>query len=272
MDANVQRTVVMTDLPEVLETFDQKLFFTRIPLLVLVLQIAGIVLYYLFMVSTMLVERQQSEISLFKSRGADDGAGHADLRHRRAGDPGRWRWRWGRRWPRWSSGCWGARRRSPTCPAAPTSASTFRRRRTSGRPAGRCCAYLMLLVPAYRATSTHRRAATHRLGTAAEAGRLHALLPRPRPGRHRRHPVLPAQPQRLAAHGPAAGRPGHRPREAADAGVLHPHGRPGLPAAVPDRAAAASPGWWRACRAPPCSSACGSSCATRRTTRASCCC
>ena len=70
MDANVQRTVVMTDLPEVLETFDQKLFFTRIPLLVLVLQIAGIVLYYLFMVSTMLVERQQSEISLFKSRGA----------------------------------------------------------------------------------------------------------------------------------------------------------------------------------------------------------
>ena len=70
MDANVQRTTVLSDLPEVLETFDQKLFFTRIPLLVLVLQIAGIVLYYLFMVSTMLVERQQSEISLFKSRGA----------------------------------------------------------------------------------------------------------------------------------------------------------------------------------------------------------
>jgi ABC-type antimicrobial peptide transport system permease subunit len=70
MDANVQRTTVISDLPEVLETFDQKLFFTRIPLLVLVLQIAGIVLYYLFMVSTMLVERQQAEISLFKSRGA----------------------------------------------------------------------------------------------------------------------------------------------------------------------------------------------------------
>jgi ABC-type antimicrobial peptide transport system permease subunit len=70
LEANVQRTTIMTDLPDVLETFDQKLFFTRIPLLVLVLQIAGIVMYYLFMVSTMLVERQQSEISLFKSRGA----------------------------------------------------------------------------------------------------------------------------------------------------------------------------------------------------------
>jgi ABC-type antimicrobial peptide transport system permease subunit len=68
--SNVARTTVTSDLPNVLATFDQKLFFTRIPLLVLVLQIAAIVLYYLFMVSTMLVERQASEIALFKSRGA----------------------------------------------------------------------------------------------------------------------------------------------------------------------------------------------------------
>lgn len=70
VSSRVPRTEVQTDLPVVLETYDEKLFFTRIPLLVLVLQIAAIVLYYLFMVSTMLVERQAPEIALLKSRGA----------------------------------------------------------------------------------------------------------------------------------------------------------------------------------------------------------
>jgi hypothetical protein len=68
--SSIERTTLESSLAEVLATFDQKLFFTRIPLLVLVLQIAGIVLYYLFMVSTMLVERQAAEIALLKSRGA----------------------------------------------------------------------------------------------------------------------------------------------------------------------------------------------------------
>ncbi len=67
---NVVRTAVESELPDVLATYDEKLFFTRIPLLVLVLQIAAIVLYYLFMVSTMLIERQGGEIALLKSRGA----------------------------------------------------------------------------------------------------------------------------------------------------------------------------------------------------------
>jgi len=70
LNSNVIRTAVATELPEVLATYDEKLFFTRIPLLVLVLQIAAIVLYYLYMVSTMLVERQAGEIALLKSRGA----------------------------------------------------------------------------------------------------------------------------------------------------------------------------------------------------------
>jgi putative ABC transport system permease protein len=70
IEGNLQRFEVQSELAEVLATFDEKLFFTRIPLLVLVLQVAGIVLYYLFMVSTMLVERQTSEIALLKSRGA----------------------------------------------------------------------------------------------------------------------------------------------------------------------------------------------------------
>lgn len=70
LQSNVPRTTMISQLPNVLQTFDEKLFFTRIPLLVLVLQISAIVLYYLFMVSTMLVERQTSEIALLKSRGA----------------------------------------------------------------------------------------------------------------------------------------------------------------------------------------------------------
>ncbi|HLF72355.1 MAG TPA: ABC transporter permease [Dehalococcoidia bacterium] len=70
IEGSIPRTNLTTQLSEVLATFDQKLFFTKIPLLVLVLQIAAIVLYYLFMVSTMLVERQAGEISLLKSRGA----------------------------------------------------------------------------------------------------------------------------------------------------------------------------------------------------------
>jgi ABC-type antimicrobial peptide transport system permease subunit len=70
LSTNVLRSSMTTQLPDVLTTFDEKLFFTRIPLLVLVLQIAAIVLYYLFMVSTMLIERQSGEIALLKSRGA----------------------------------------------------------------------------------------------------------------------------------------------------------------------------------------------------------
>ncbi len=63
-------TRVETALPTVLLTFDEKLFFTRIPLLVLLLQIGGIVAYYLVMVSTMLIERQAGEIATLRSRGA----------------------------------------------------------------------------------------------------------------------------------------------------------------------------------------------------------
>jgi ABC-type antimicrobial peptide transport system permease subunit len=73
INANVLRASVRTQLPNVLATYDEKLFFTRIPLLVLVLQISAIVLYYLFMVSTMLVERQAGEIALIKSRGGTTG-------------------------------------------------------------------------------------------------------------------------------------------------------------------------------------------------------
>ncbi|MBM3139101.1 MAG: ABC transporter permease [Chloroflexi bacterium] len=70
LSATEIRPRVHTELTEVLRTYDQKLFFTRIPLLVLLLQIGGIVAYYLVMVSTMLIERQAAEIATLRSRGA----------------------------------------------------------------------------------------------------------------------------------------------------------------------------------------------------------
>ena len=70
LGASEARLRLDTDLVEVLRTFDRKLFFTRTPLLILLLQISGIVAYYLMMVSTMLVERQAGEIALLRSRGA----------------------------------------------------------------------------------------------------------------------------------------------------------------------------------------------------------
>ncbi len=74
MDSNLRaqilRTTVNTNLPETIENYQQKLFFTRLPLFALMVQIVGIVMYYLVMVSNMLVERQVGEIALLKSRGA----------------------------------------------------------------------------------------------------------------------------------------------------------------------------------------------------------
>ncbi len=61
---------VRTGLPELLDSYDEKLFFTRIPLFVLLVQIGAIVAYYLVVVSTMLVERQANEVALMRSRGA----------------------------------------------------------------------------------------------------------------------------------------------------------------------------------------------------------
>jgi hypothetical protein len=66
----IPHTAVQSRLPETIEEFRTKLFFTRLPLFALMLQIVGIVLYYLVMVSTMLVERQAGEIALLRSRGA----------------------------------------------------------------------------------------------------------------------------------------------------------------------------------------------------------
>jgi ABC-type lipoprotein release transport system permease subunit len=70
VQAQLRITRVETRLADVIEQYRQKLFFTRLPLFALMIQIVGIVLFYLVMVSTMVVDRQTGEIALLKSRGA----------------------------------------------------------------------------------------------------------------------------------------------------------------------------------------------------------
>lgn len=66
----IERTRIETEIVKTLDAYETKEFFSSIPLLVLTLQIVGIVLFYLVLVSTMVVERQSAEVALLKSRGA----------------------------------------------------------------------------------------------------------------------------------------------------------------------------------------------------------
>ncbi len=68
--SQLELSVLDTELADVVAEYQEKLFFTRLPLFALMLLIVGIALYYLVLVATMLVERQAGEIALLKSRGA----------------------------------------------------------------------------------------------------------------------------------------------------------------------------------------------------------
>ena len=68
--AQLELSTLSSELPDVIAEYQEKLFFTRLPLFALMLLIVGIALYYLVLVATMLVERQAGEIALLKSRGA----------------------------------------------------------------------------------------------------------------------------------------------------------------------------------------------------------
>ncbi|MGI8927298.1 MAG: FtsX-like permease family protein, partial [Tepidiformaceae bacterium] len=72
LSATFERTTLRTRLPATIAEYREKLFFTRLPLFALMLQIVGIVMYYVVMVSAMVVERQAGEIALLKSRGASN--------------------------------------------------------------------------------------------------------------------------------------------------------------------------------------------------------
>ena len=67
---NVERSRIFTALDSLLADYRTKLIYTRIPVYLLLFQVAGIALYYITMLSGMLVERRAGEIALLKGRGA----------------------------------------------------------------------------------------------------------------------------------------------------------------------------------------------------------
>ncbi|MGE5595574.1 MAG: ABC transporter permease, partial [Hyphomicrobiales bacterium] len=66
----LQYSYLQTTLADTIANYREQLFFTRLPLFALMLQVVGIALFYLVMVSTAVVDRQAGEIALMKSRGA----------------------------------------------------------------------------------------------------------------------------------------------------------------------------------------------------------
>ncbi|MBI3744484.1 MAG: hypothetical protein HY261_09405, partial [Chloroflexi bacterium] len=69
--ADAPGTLVLSGLGSTLDDFQNKLFFSRIPVLMMAVVVGAIILYYLVMVANVVVERHLAEIALFRSRGAD---------------------------------------------------------------------------------------------------------------------------------------------------------------------------------------------------------
>ncbi len=61
------------DLLDTLQGYRTSQSFTAVPLLIMLLQVVGIVVYYVVMVMAMLLERQQEEIGVYRSRGSTTG-------------------------------------------------------------------------------------------------------------------------------------------------------------------------------------------------------
>ena len=70
--SSLQFSYLQTGLADTLGAYREQLFFTRLPLFALMVQVVAIALFYLVMVSTAVVERQAGEVALMKSRGASD--------------------------------------------------------------------------------------------------------------------------------------------------------------------------------------------------------
>ena len=60
----------VTSLDEALADYDKRLFFSKIPMFVILILMAVVILYYVVTLSSLLVEQQSGEIALLRSRGA----------------------------------------------------------------------------------------------------------------------------------------------------------------------------------------------------------
>ena len=59
-----------TELNTVLTDYDERLFYTKLPMIIVLILIAFVILYYVLTLSSLLVEQQRGEITLLRSRGA----------------------------------------------------------------------------------------------------------------------------------------------------------------------------------------------------------
>ena len=60
----------ITELEDALTEYDRRLFFSKLPMFIILVLIAVVILYYVVTISSLLVEQQRGEIALLKSRGA----------------------------------------------------------------------------------------------------------------------------------------------------------------------------------------------------------
>ena len=60
----------ITELDSTLADYDRRLFFSKIPMFVVMVLIAVVILYYVITLSSLLVEQQRGELALLRSRGA----------------------------------------------------------------------------------------------------------------------------------------------------------------------------------------------------------
>lgn len=63
----------ITSLDSTLAEYDRRLFFSKIPMFVVMVLIAVVILYYVVTLSSLLVEQQRGELALLRSRGASSG-------------------------------------------------------------------------------------------------------------------------------------------------------------------------------------------------------
>ncbi|MDP7414243.1 MAG: hypothetical protein QF465_11560 [SAR202 cluster bacterium] len=60
----------ITELVDTIEEYDTRLFFSKLPMFIILVLIAVVILYYVVTMSSLLVEQQRSEIVLLRSRGS----------------------------------------------------------------------------------------------------------------------------------------------------------------------------------------------------------
>ena len=69
--AELQPFSQVTRLDDALIEYDQRLFFSKLPMFIVLILIALVILYYVATMSSLVVENQRSEVALFRSRGSD---------------------------------------------------------------------------------------------------------------------------------------------------------------------------------------------------------